>query len=144
MIIDWAWSGHMETSGQKDLTAYGPHVLTSSKIFSHWPVSLLLAPTLQQLIHQLKRQWIVNVKLCEKVIFIASPRHFSFFICETETSKCFKWAQDIQILRRVDINRNFETFLALQKIKTQLQDPWNLTGILQDPWFLKDHLLLLT
>lgn len=49
-----------------------------------------------------------------------------------------------QILRRSDINQNFETFLALQKKnkKTQLWDPWNATEILRDPRFFKDHLLV--
>ena len=35
----------------------------------------------------------VNARLCEKArlaFFFASPRHFDFFTCETETSKCFQ------------------------------------------------------
>ena len=34
----------------------------------------------------------VNVRLCEtaRAFFFASPRHFGFLDCETETSKCFE------------------------------------------------------
>ena len=35
----------------------------------------------------------VNARLCETArlaFFFASPRHFDFLDCETETSKCFE------------------------------------------------------
>ena len=39
----------------------------------------------------------VNARLCETArlaFFFASPRHFDFSDCETETSKCFEYERE--------------------------------------------------
>ena len=39
----------------------------------------------------------VNARLCEtarQAFFFASPRHFNFLDCETETSKCVKFERE--------------------------------------------------
>ena len=60
--------------------------------------------------------------------FFASPRHFDFLDCETETSKCLTPSYK---------KRDCETHITAQK--TRLRDPWNSTKILRDPEFLKNH-----
>ena len=52
----------------------------------------------------------VNARLCETArlaFFFASPRHFDFLDCETETSKCFECEQEtfrlFSIIRAPDL-----------------------------------------
>ena len=55
-----------------------------------------------------------NARLCETArlaFFFASPRHFHFLDCETETSKCFAVrARDVQSLK-------FETQIWLRAVR---------------------------
>ena len=47
--------------------------------------------------------------------FFASPRHFDFFTCETETSKCFQFELK-QFLHCSSIKKSvLHSFLALKK-----------------------------
>ena len=57
----------------------------------------------------------VNARLCETArlaFFFASPRHFDFLDCETETSKCLTSSYK---------KRDCETHTTAQK--TRLRDP---------------------
>ena len=59
----------------------------------------------------------VNVRLCETVrlaFFFASPRHFDFVNCETETSK----REEIKVHKNKQTSgTSTETFLPWQKIE---------------------------
>ena len=75
--------------------------------------------------------WMVANGKCETArlaFFFASPRHFDFLDCETETSKCLTPSYK---------KRDCETHITAQK--TRLRDPWNSTKILRDPEVLKNH-----
>ena len=77
----------------------------------------------------------VNARLCEMArlaLFLASPRHFDFLDCETETSKCFETPRHLRIKKR-------DCEMHITTPKARLRNPWNLTKILQDPEFLKNH-----
>ena len=54
----------------------------------------------------------VNARLCETArlaFFFASPRHFDFLHCETETSKCFEC--ELEMFRLLKLVESYENEL---------------------------------
>ena len=56
------------------------------------------------------QEWrMVNATLCEtarQAFFFASPRHFDFLDCKTETSKCFECEREtFRLLKLVELRQ---------------------------------------